>query len=285
MRLRSLLFVPGDRPQRMEKAKTSGADALILDLEDSVAPSRKEDARKFVADFLCRTKGECIRFVRINPLSGGWASGDLEAVIPCAPDGIVLPKCDGAHSVRALDECLSRLGDRFPPVLPIATETPRSVFQLGSYGEVGGRLAGLTWGVEDLSTAVGAQSARESDGTLSEPYRFVRTLALLGARAADVAAIETVFPALNDAAGLDRYARQGWRDGFTGMMAIHPDQVAVINSAFTPTPEALEHARAVVALFEANPGAGVLALDGKMVDAPHLKQAMRLLNARDSGVE
>lgn len=277
VRLRSLLFVPGDRPDRMEKARAAGADALILDLEDSVAPSKKGESRKFVADFLTHTQGECIRFVRINALASALAEADLESVLPAAPDGLVLPKCEGSGSVRALDDLLARLGDRFPPVLPIATETPGSIFQLGSYAQVSGRLAALTWGAEDLSTAVGAQSARGTDGEFSEPYRVVRALALFGARAADVPAIETVFPALNDPVGLDRYARQGWKDGFTGMMAIHPVQVATINAAFTPTAEALDHARAVVALFEENPGAGVLSLEGKMIDAPHLKQAMRLL--------
>lgn len=194
------------------------------------------------------------------------------------PDGLVLPKAEGAASVRELDRRLAALGADLPPLLPIATETPRALFAMGEYAQLSGRLAGLTWGVEDLSAAIGALSAREADDSYTEPYRFARSLALFAAAAANVAAIETVFPAFRDLAGLDAYARRGMRDGFVGMMAIHPAQVSVINAAFTPSPEALERARAVVALFEANPGAGVLTLAGRMIDAPHLQQALRLLS-------
>jgi citrate lyase subunit beta/citryl-CoA lyase len=162
-------------------------------------------------------------------------------------------------------------------ILPIATETPRGIFGLGEYRAVGARLAGLTWGVEDLSAAIGAVSARESDGAYTDPYKVVRALALFGASAANVAPIETVFPDYRNSAGLVQYAKSAMRDGFVGMMAIHPSQVSIINEAFTPSPESLEHARAVIALFEANPGAGALSLNGSMVDAPHLKQALRLL--------
>ena len=261
----------------MEKARNAGADALILDLEDSVAHLRKGAARKCVVEFLVRTEGGLTRFVRINSLASAMAEADLEAVIAAKPDGLVLPKCEGPESIRALDACLARLGDRFPPVLPIATETPRAIFSLGEYAQVRERLAGLTWGTEDLSAAIGAQSAREVDGGYTEPYKVARALTLFGASAADVPAIETVFPAFEDLAGVDLYARRGQRDGFTGMMAIHPAQVAAINAAFTPSVEALDHARAVVALFEANPGAGVLSLNGRMIDAPHLRHAVRLL--------
>ena len=277
VRLRSLLFVPGDRPERMEKARAVGADALILDLEDSVAAPKKAAARKLVAEFLARTEGTLVRFVRINSLATAWAQADLEAVIEAKPDGLVLPKCEGPDSVRDLDTQLVKLGDRFPLVLPIATETPGAVFRLGEYAEVSERLAGLTWGAEDLSAAVGAECAREPDGSFTDPYKLTRTLTLFGAAAADVAPIETVFPAFEDLTGLDTYARRSQRDGFTGMMAIHPAQVSIINAAFTPSAEAVSRARAVVALFDANPGAGVLSLDGKMLDAPHLRQAQRLL--------
>jgi citrate lyase subunit beta/citryl-CoA lyase len=277
VRLRSLLFVPGDRPERMEKARAVGADALILDLEDSVATSMKMEARRLVAGFLARTGGVLVRFVRINSLATAWAQADLEAVIEARPDGLVLPKCEGPDSVRALDALLSKLGDRLPLVLPIATETPAAIFRLGDYAQVSQRLVGLTWGAEDLSAAVGAECAREPDGSYTDPYELARTLTLFGAAAANVAPIETVFPAFEDPTGLDTYARRGLRDGFSGMMAIHPAQVAIINAAFTPATEAVRHARAVVALFDANPGAGVLSLDGKMLDAPHLRQAQRLL--------
>jgi citrate lyase subunit beta/citryl-CoA lyase len=277
MRLRSLLFVPGDRPERMDKALGVGADALILDLEDSVAAAKKAQARLDVGDFLKRTDGVVLRFVRINPLTGVLADADLEAVLGARPDGLVLPKSEGAESVRDLDRRLAVLDMGFPPILPIATETPPAVFGLGEYRAVGARLAGLTWGVEDLSAAIGAVTAREPDGSFTDPYRVVRSLALFGAAAANVAPVETVFPDYRNLAGLAHYAKCGMRDGFVGMMAIHPDQVAIINEAFTPSVEALEQARAVVALFEANPGAGALSLNGSMVDAPHLKQALRLL--------
>ena len=282
MKLRSLLFVPGDRPDLMEKAAGCGADALILDLEDSVALSGKVAARKAVHEFLTRSRGEMIRFVRINPLAGGLADADLGAVMSAGPDGLVLPKSESVDSIRDLDKRLSAIGEGFPVVLPIATETPNSLFGLAGYGQVRERLAGLTWGAEDLSSAVGASTAREPDGSFTEPYRIARSMALFAAAAANVAPIETVYPAFKDLGGLAQYARCAMRDGFTGMMAIHPAQVAVINEAFTPSSEALERARAIIAAFEANPGVGVLSLNGAMIDAPHLEQAKRLLNRQRS---
>jgi citrate lyase subunit beta/citryl-CoA lyase len=278
MRLRSLLFVPGDRPERMDKALGTGADALILDLEDSVAPSQKAQARATVAQFLRRTDVAVPRFVRINALGSGLAAADLAAVMVARPDALVLPKSMGAESIRELDRHLAPFGKELPPILPIATETPQALFTLGEYAAVAPRLAGLTWGVEDLSAALGAGTARESDQSFTEPYRLVRSLALFAAGAANVAPIETVFPAFQNLAGLKQYAQRGMRDGFAGMLAIHPTQIAVINEAFTPSAESLEHARAVVALFAANPGAGALALNGAMLDAPHLQQALRLLS-------
>ena len=275
-RLRSLLFVPGDRPERFAKAVASGADALILDLEDSVVPARKAAAREAVAAWLAEPR-EVVAFVRVNPLDGAFASDDLAAVLPAAPDGIVLPKAEGAATLRALDARLA--GDTM--ILPIATETPAAMFQLGSYAGVTPRLCGLTWGAEDLPAAIGAATSREADGSYTAPYQLARSLTLFGAHAAGVAAIETVYPDFRDLDGLARYAARGRRDGFTGMMAIHPAQVAVINAAFTPSADEVAHAQAVVALFAANPGAGALQLDGKMVDAPHLKAAQRVL----AGVE
>ncbi len=271
-RLRSLLFVPGDRPDRMEKALGLGADALILDLEDSVASAAKPAARDMVAAFL-RTKRRATLFVRINPLDSGLSDDDLAAILPARPDGIVLPKAEGATTLAALDARLS--GDTM--ILPIATETPAAVFALGSYGNVTPRLAGLTWGAEDLPAAIGAATSREQDGSYTAPYQLARSLTLFGAHAAGVPAIETVYPDFRDLDGLAAYAARGRRDGFTGMMAIHPSQIAVINAAFAPTDAEVAHARAVIALFDANPGAGALALDGKMVDAPHLKSARAIL--------
>lgn len=277
MMLRSLLFVPGDRPARMEKALAANADALILDLEDSVAQAAKAMARSAVRAFLDRGDRPAMLFVRINPLGGPAAAEDLAAVLPGRPDGIVLPKAAGGADVAALDALLGN-GER-PLILPIATETPAAIFGLGSYANSSARLCGLTWGAEDLPAAIGASTAREADGSYTEPYRIVRTLALFGAHAAAVPAIETVFPDFRDSDGLDAYARRGRRDGFSGMMAIHPAQVPIINAAFTPDVEALASAKAIVDLFAASPQAGVLALDGRMIDRPHLLQAQRLIDA------
>lgn len=269
--MRSLLFVPGDRPDRFDKALASGADALILDLEDSVRPDAKGRARDAIAAFLAGPRTARI-FVRVNPLGSEWIGAD--AAIAAGADGVVLPKAEGAACVEAL---AALLGDCPPPILPIATETPRAVFALGDYGRVADRLAALTWGAEDLPAAIGAATSREDDGTYTDPYRVVRAMTLFGAHAAGVAAIETVYPTIQDAEGLARYAAVGARDGFTGMMAIHPAQVATINSAFTPNADAVAHARRVVAAFAEQPGAGALQLDGRMIDAPHLKQARALL--------
>jgi citrate lyase subunit beta/citryl-CoA lyase len=195
-----------------------------------------------------------------------------------APDGIVLPKAEGAATIRALIERLPR----GLPILPIATETPAAIFQLGTYGEVAARLAGLTWGAEDLPAAIGAATSREPDGRYTAPYETARSLTLFAAHAAGVPAIETVYPAYRDLDGLAAYAARGARDGFTGMMAIHPAQVAAINAAFTPSPDAVARAREIVALFAANPGAGAIGFEGRMLDAPHLKQALALLARAES---
>jgi citrate lyase subunit beta/citryl-CoA lyase len=275
--MRSLLFVPGDRPERMEKALGTGADALILDLEDAVAPSAKPEARRAVAEFL-GGHPEANLWVRINPLEGAEADKDLDAVLSGRPHGVVLPKAEGGASVQELARRLTERGNATARILAIATETPAAIFQLGTYGGVR-RLAGLTWGAEDLPAAVGASTSRNEDGSFTPPYELARSLCLFGAVAAGVAPIETVFPAFRDLAGLRDYAGRARRDGFTGMMAIHPTQIPVINDAFTPSDAELAHARAVVAAFEANPGAGALSLDGRMIDRPHLIQAQRTLSA------
>ena len=273
--MRSLLFVPGNRPDRMEKGLRAGADALILDLEDAVAPAAKPEARRAVAAFVAANPGANL-WVRINPIDGAEAEKDLEAVVQARPDGIVLPKAEGGASVNALAQRLTALGNATAKILAIATETPAAIFQLGSYGGAK-RLAGLTWGAEDLPAAIGASTSREEDGRYTPPYELARSLCLFGAAAAGVAPIETVYPAFRDEEGLRAYAARARRDGFTGMMAIHPAQVEVINAAFTPSDAEVEHARAVVAAFEANPGAGALSLDGRMIDRPHLVQAHRIL--------
>lgn len=277
MRMRSLLFVPGDRPDRMKKARGLGADILILDLEDSVAAVRKDDARKAVVDFLGEPRTIPI-FVRINAPEG-LMERDLAGIVPGRPDGIMLPKAEGGASVAALGGRLDALGDRHARILPITTETPAAIFALGTYGHVTGRLCGLTWGAEDLSAAIGAATARETDGGFTAPYQTARSLALFAAHAAEVPAIETVYPALKDDHGLMAFALRAQRDGFSGMLAIHPAQLAAIHAAFTPSQEQIAWARRVVEAFEANPGKGTLQSGGEMLDAPHLKQAYRILAA------
>jgi len=277
VKLRSLLFVPGDRPDRMEKALQAGADAIILDLEDAVATPAKPEARRNVAAFL-HNQPTAPLWVRINPLDGGEAEKDLAAILPGRPDGIVLPKAEGGASVAELTRRLTEAGNATAQILAIATETPAAIFQLGTYGGLR-RLAGLTWGAEDLPAAIGAATSREEDGSYTPPYEMARALCLFGAAAAGVAPIETVYPAFRDLGGLARYAARARRDGFTGMMAVHPDQVSAINAAFTPSEAEVAYARAVVAAFEASPGAGALSLDGRMIDRPHLVQAQRILAA------
>jgi citrate lyase subunit beta/citryl-CoA lyase len=277
MKLRSLLFVPGDRPDRMQKALAAGADALILDLEDAVAVSAKPEARHAVAAFVA-ANASCPLWVRINPLDGPEAEKDLAAILPSHPNGIVLPKAEGGASVEELARRLAERGNVGAQILAIATETPAAIFQLGTYGGAK-RLAGLTWGAEDLPAAIGAAASREEDGSYTAPYQLARSLCLFGAAAAGVAPIETVYPAFRDLDGLAAYAARARRDGFTGMMAIHPAQVPVINQAFTPSDAEIAHARAVVAAFEAAPNAGALSLDGRMIDRPHLVQAQRTLAA------
>ena len=277
MRLRSLLFVPGDRPDRMDKALKCGADALILDLEDAVAPAAKPEARKAVAAFLAANRAAQI-WVRVNPLDGADNAKDLDAVLPGHPDGIVLPKAEGGASVAELSRRLTERGNATARILAIATETPAAMFQLGTYGGQK-RLAAMSWGAEDLPAAVGASTSREADGSFTPPYELARSLCLFGAVAAGVLPIETVYPAFRDLAGLEAYAGRARRDGFTGMLAIHPDQVKVINAAFTPSDSEIRHARKVVEAFESHPAAGALSVDGRMVDRPHLIQAQRILSA------
>ncbi|GAO78881.1 CoA ester lyase [Sphingopyxis sp. C-1] len=283
MRLRSLLFVPGDRPERFAKAAASGADAIILDLEDSVSPANKEAARATVADYLAGER-EVVTLVRVNPLDGHMTAADVAAIVAARPDAIMLPKAEGAPSIAQLDTILRSESARdasLPPILPIATETPAAIFTLGSYREVKDRLLGLTWGAEDLPAAIGAATSREADGSYTSPYEVARAMTLFAAHAAGAAAIDTVFPAIKDVAGLTAYAVRARRDGFTGMMAIHPSQVEPINAAFTPSADEAARAQAIVDAFAANPGAGVLQVDGKMVDAPHLKQAKHILSLAD----
>ncbi len=272
--MRSYLFVPGDDARKVAKALASEADAVILDLEDSVGPDRKEDARRLAAETLGQQAAprHPKLFVRINALSTGFAKADLQAVMPHGPDGIVLPKAEGPRDI----DTLKMLAGRAVPVLAIATETARSLFRMGDYAEAAPPLMAIAWGIEDLSADIGASAMRLPDKRLTEPANFVRSLCLFAAKAAGVEAIDTVYTDIRDIDALEAECAIAARDGFTGKLAIHPAQVPVINRAFTPTTEAIAHARKIVEAFE-NQSVGVLSIDGQMVDRPHLERAKRLL--------
>jgi citrate lyase subunit beta / citryl-CoA lyase len=290
--LRSLLFIPGDSDKKLAKVAECGADAVILDLEDSVAPANKASARGKVADFLFAfdrsAAGAPQLWVRVNPLGSGLAESDLAAVVPSRPDGIMLPKPDGPEDCARLSSLLDHmeLAHGVTPgaigIIPVASETAIAPFRLGDYATAGlTRLRGMTWGAEDLAAALGATGNRGEDGEWLFTYRMVRSLTLMAAHAAGVPSIETLHADFKDAAGLLASSRQARAEGFTGRLAIHPAQVGPINQGFTPSAEEVEHARRVVAAFEADPGAGVVGLDGKMLDMPHLKAAQRTLGLAD----
>jgi citrate lyase subunit beta / citryl-CoA lyase len=280
--MRSYLFVPADSERKLARAPQSGADALILDLEDSVVPANRELARRQARALLeASPAAGWERWVRINPLASGAALDDLAAVVPGRPDGILLPKCV-PEDLRTLDHYLAAfekaaaIGAGAVRVIAIATETPAAMFMMGGYAGVSARLAGITWGAEDLAAAIGGHNRRH-DGAYEDVYRLARSLCLLAAAAAGVAAIDTIRTDFKDTAGLAAECAAARRAGFAGKMAIHPAQVEAINSAFAASAEELEWARRVVALFVANPEAGAIALDGRMVDRPHLALARRLL--------
>ncbi len=284
--MRSLLFVPGDNAAKLAKALASGADALIIDLEDSVAASAKEAARATTLAFLREQAGAQPRlrfYVRVNGLTTGMIDADLDAVMHGAPDGLVLPKAEGGPDVTRLSaklavrEAENDLGDGITRIIAIATETAKGVFALGTYGGSTHRLDGLAWGAEDLSADLGAETNRQDDGRYAEPYRLARALTVMGASTAQVAAIDAVYTNFRDMGGLATECEAARRDGFTAKMAIHPAQVPVINAAFTPSPEAIARAEAIIAAFAASPGTGVIGLDGEMLDMPHLKRAERTL--------
>lgn len=278
--IRSFLFVPGDSERKLEKAGSAGADALIVDLEDSVTAHSRAAARDLARDFI---EGKENIWVRINPVDSDDALADLQAVMPSAPDGIMLPKPrsadDAMRVAMKLDELESTHGIAAgsTKILPLCTERPRALFSLDSYVGATPRLAGLSWGAEDLGAALGAKARRDDAGNWLPPYELARSLCLVAAAAAEVPAFDTVFTDFRDTDGLARHASNAARDGFAGMLAIHPDQVETINQAFSPTAGEIEHAGRIVALFEDNPGAGALGLDGKMVDRPHLVQARRII--------
>ena len=290
--MRSLLFIPADSEKKLEKGFASEADAVIVDLEDSVAPQSKTAARRIAADFIGRHRPEHLTvYVRVNDLSTGLTDDDLAALVPAGPDGVMLPKSNGGRDVQQLSaklrvhEARSGLPDGAIKILPIVTETAAGVLAASTYTGASARLAGLTWGAEDLSAAVGARAARDEAGRYTDVFRLARAMTLLAASAAEVDAIDTVFPDFRDMAAFETECVEAERDGFTGKMAIHPAQVPVINAAFTPSREAMERSASIVAAFEAAGNPGVVGIDGKMVDRPHLRLAERLLaRARAAGL-
>ena len=284
--MRSLLFVPADGGAKLDKAFASGADAVILDLEDSITPERKDVARKAALDFLknAHAKKERPRLlVRINGLDTGMTDADLDAVVPGKPDAIMFPKAEGGATVTHLDakltarEAIAGLPEGAIKILAQTVETAAGVFSAGTYLNSSARLIGMTWGPEDLSAELGAEANREADGTLTEPYRIARAMCLYGAAAAKVPAIETIHVDFRNADVLRKDTEIARRDGFTGRLAIHPAQVPVINEVFTPSPAQIDKAKAIVAAFAAQPGAGTVGIDGKMYDRPHLVRAQALL--------
>ncbi len=284
--MRSLLFVPADSAKKLDKAMTSGADALIVDLEDSIALDGKTRARESAAAFLKDALAGARRpyiMVRVNGLQTGLTDADLDAVAPAKPDAIMLPKAEGGASVihadakLAVREAKSGLPDGHIKILPIATETAASLFVAGTFAGASARLIGLTWGAEDLSADLGAQANRDAQGRWLDPYRLARVLCLAGAAAAGVPAIDTVYVDFRDSDGFRRECSEASRDGFLGKMAIHPAQVPIINEVFTPSPDALASAQAIVDAFAADPAAGVVGIGGVMYDRPHLLRAKQLL--------
>ena len=288
MTLKSLLFVPGDSEKKLAKAASTGADALLLDLEDAVSQDRLPIARGLVLDYLkSHDRSSQQVWVRINPLNTPLSLPDLVAVMPGKPDGIVLPKPLNASDVLQLDHFLSALEQReginagHTRILPVATEVAGALFSLNTYAGCSARLAGLTWGAEDLATAVGASTNKKDNGEFDDTFVLARSLCLLAAAHAGVQAIDTLSVDFRRADSLQADVQRAKRQGFSGKLAIHPDQVAIINAGFTATPEELQHAQRIVDAFAQAGGAGAVQLDGKMVDKPHLTQALRLLSTRN----
>ena len=269
---RSWLFVPADSEKKIARALESDADALIFDLEDSVAPARKSVARDTLKALPARSDGPQW-WVRINPLGSEHIKADLGLFASADFEGVVLPKSESGADVAQLAHRTGNL-----PVHAIVTETAASLSGMLSYRDPKSPLAAMSWGAEDLSAALGASSKYEGDGELSFTYQLARSLCLAGAVAAGVQPVDGIFANFKDDKGLRVEAEAAAHEGFTGKLAIHPDQVAIINAAFSPAKDEIAHARAIVAAFDADPDAGVLSVDGKMVDHPHLIQAQRTLN-------
>jgi citrate lyase subunit beta/citryl-CoA lyase len=284
--MRSYLFAPGDQPRKLEKAMRSGADAVLIDLEDSISTERKAEARQIAAGFLKDVHAAPHRprlFVRVNGHETGLIDDDLDAVMAGRPDGILLPKAEGGVSVMHLDakiavrEAMHGIADGTTKIMALATETAAAMFLGGTYRGSSARLMALTWGAEDLSAELGAEANRDANGQFLDAYRLARSICLTAAAAAGVQAVDTVYVDYRNEAGFRRETEDGRRDGFTGRMAIHPAQVPIINEVFTPTKEAIAHAQRVVAAFAAAGGAGTVGIDGMMYDRPHLVRAQQVI--------
>jgi citrate lyase subunit beta / citryl-CoA lyase len=284
--MRSLLFIPADSEKKLAKGLASGADCLILDLEDSVAPEAKQKARDQAFAFLADAIPDSPRprlYVRVNGLESGLTEADLAAVMRAPPDGILLPKCLNGAAIQhlgamlAVKEAEHDLANGATRIMAIVTETPASIFNMGTYAGASQRLEGLTWGAEDLAACLGAESNRGAGGGHSFPYLLARSLTLFAAASAGVLAIDGVHPKFRDLAGLRLECEVAKRDGFAGKMAIHPAQIEIINESFAPSHESIAKARAIVAAFEAEPTAGVIGFEGEMLDLPNLTKARRLL--------
>jgi citrate lyase subunit beta / citryl-CoA lyase len=279
-----MLFVPGDSDRKFAKAAGIGADALILDLEDSVAPSMKIEARAKVAALLDdRTLRDWLFFVRVNPFDTGMTFDDMAAVVKPGLDGLLIPKADGAPDIVRIGEALDRLEAAAGmaigtvKIAVVATETANAMFNLGSYTPAHPRLVALTWGAEDLAAALGATANKEENGEWTSPYLLARNMCLFAASSAQVAPLDTLYTNFRDPEGLERDCRRARRDGFTGRIAIHPDQIAIINACFSPSAEQIAEAQMIVDAFAAQPDAGTLGINGKMYDIPHLKAAQKTL--------
>jgi len=290
IRLRSMLFVPGDSDKKFAKASGIGADALILDLEDSVAPSMKIEARAKVAALLDdRTPRDWLFFVRVNPFDTGMTFDDMAAVVKPGLDGLLIPKADGAADIARIGEELDRLEAAAGmaigsvKIAVVATETAKAMFNLGSYTPAHPRLVALTWGAEDLAAALGATANKKEDGSWTSPYMLARNLCLFAAGSAGVLALDTLYANFRDPEGLEADCRRARRDGFLGRIAIHPDQIAIINRCFSPSEEEIAEAQMIVDAFAAQPDAGTLGINGKMYDIPHLKAAQKTLAAAERG--
>lgn len=286
--MRSMLFVPADSERKMAKAMASGADAVILDLEDSISIDGKPRAREVARDFLksaiaAWAPGQPHLYVRINDVATPFWQADLAALASALPHGIMLPKARSGEDVHQLSVLLDHAEEKAKAkpgstrIVALVTEVAQSILQLPSFVGASNRMEAYTWGAEDLSAEIGASANREPDGSWTSPYRLVRDMMLITATAAQVPAIDTVYVDFRNKTGLALEASIACRDGFVGKLAIHPDQVPIINEAFTPSPAEIERAKAIVAAFEAAGGAGTVGLEGKMLDRPHLVLAKRTL--------